>query len=479
VLLLCASLFVVYDSNSGYSSDEVWSVKAASLNYTSEMAILKADVHPPLYFQILYLWVRLFGTGERAVRSLSALFYILTVYAVYGLGRVLYGNKTAFLCATLYLSSPLAVLSGQFARMYALLSLFSVLSTWLYMQFSIKPNDSRLLFVLYIVVNVLGTFTHIAFFFVLFGQIVCHLLFFRHERIKSFVVAIVLSLVPYILLWAPILTGQVANSAEGLAWLKRPGLSRVAELLLVYGGALWILVPALVFIWWRSGFESFRRSSKLRSTSLPLWLLAITILTPLLISQFKPIFNSRFAIVGLHLFALTIGAVMGRAGTYLFCFALIVLNAITLSVVHTASATCDNRAMAVYLSQTTNDRDVVIFTSLTRFPIDYYLQRAQTSRTLFETSFPAEIDNHPGYEGSITDPSRRATLEREAGELVDKITKMHLSGDDLRIFFFHGFHPELDSLVEERLRERFELLPGQGVQCRGTSSYFKELSVYR
>jgi hypothetical protein len=33
--------------------------------------------------------------------------------------------------------------------------------------------------------------------------------------------------------------------------------------------------------------------------------------------------------------------------------------------------------------------------------------------------------------------------------------------------------------VEERLRERFELLPGLGVQCRGTSSYFKELSVYR
>jgi uncharacterized membrane protein len=479
VLLLCASLFVVYYSNSGYSSDEVWSVKTASLNYTSEMAMLKADVHPPLYYQILFVWVRLFGTGERAVRSLSALFYLLSVYGVYGLGRALYGNQTALLCATLYLSSPLAVLSGQFTRMYALLSLLSVLSTWLYLQFSIKPNDSRLLFVLYIVVNVLGTFTHIAFFFVLFGQIVCHLLFFRHERIKSFMVAVVLSLVPYMLLWAPVLLGQIANSAEGLAWLKKPGLSRVAELLLVYGGAFWLLVPALLFIWWRSGFESFRRFSKLRSSSLPLWLLAITILTPLLISQFKPIFNSRFAIIGLHLFALTIGAVMGRASTYLFCFALIVLNAITLSVVHTASATCDNRAMAVYLAQTSNDGDVVIFTSLTRFPIDFYLQRAQTRRNLFETSFPAEIDNHPGYEGSITDPRRKAGFEREARELVDKIAKMRLSDNGLRIFFLHGFRPELDFLVEERLRERFELLPGLGVQCRGTSSYFKELSVYR
>ena len=478
VLLLCASFFVVYYSNSAYSSDEVWSVKAASLNYASEMAFLKADVHPPLYYQILHVWVRLFGTGERAVRSLSALFYLLSVYALYGLGRALYGNKTALLCATLYLTSPLAVLSGQFARMYALLSLISILSTRLYLQFSIKPNASLLLFVLYIVVNILGTFTHIAFFFVVFGQIVFHLLFFRQKRIRSFLVAVVLSLVPYLLLWAPILMRQIGNSAEGLAWLKRPGLSRIAELLLVYGGAFWILVPALLFTWWRTGFESFRRSSKLGSTTLPLWLLAITILTPLLISQFKPIFNSRFAIIGLHLFALTIGPLMGKVNTYLFCVALIVLNAIALSVVHTASVTCDNRAMAVYLTQNTNDGDVVIFTSLTRLPIDYYLHSAQTGRNLFEISFPSEIDNHPGYEGSIADPRRRVQLEREAGELIDKIAKMQSARKGLRIFFFHGFRPELDSLVDGRLRERFELLPAQGVQCE-TSSYFKKVSVYR
>jgi Dolichyl-phosphate-mannose-protein mannosyltransferase len=474
-MLLCASLFVVYYSDSGYSSDEVWSVKAASLNYTSEMAMLKADVHPPLYYLLLHSWVRLFGTAERAVRALSAVFYLLATYALYRLGRTLYGHRMALLCATLYLSSPLGILSGQFARMYALLSLLSVLSTWLYLQFSIRPNKSRLLFVLYVLVNILGTFTHIAFFFVVFAQVVCHFLFFRHEQTKRFNAAVVLSFVPYIILWAPVLLGQIANSAEGLAWLKKPGLSRMTELLLVYGGAFWLLMPALLFMWWRSRFESFRTFSKLR---LPLTLLIITIGTPLLVSQFKPIFNSRFAIIGLHLFALTAGAVIGRAKTYLLCFALIILNAITLSVMHTASSSCDNRATADYLYRATKDGDVVIYTSLTRFPIDFYLPRAQGNRNLFETSFPAEIDNHPGYEGSITDPRRRAALDGEAQQLVDKIVEMRSSGDDLKIFFFHGFRPELDVLVEEKLRARFELLPGQGMQCVGTSSYFKELSVY-
>lgn len=445
--------------------------------------MLKADVHPPLYFQILYVWTRLFGTGERAVRSLSGLFYLLSVFALYGLGRELYGTKTALLSAAIYLTSPLAILSAQFARMYSLLSLLSILSTWLYIQFSVKPRDSNLRFALYILVNVLGTFTHIAFFFLLFGQIVFHLLFYRRKRMKRFVIAIVLSLVPYLIFWAPILLGQMANSGEGLAWVKRPGLFAVGELVLMYGGVFWLLVPVLLYLWWRSGFESLRRFSKPGIRNLPLWLLAITILTPLLISQVRPIFNSRLAIVGLHLFALTIGAIVGamigERASYFLPLELILLTAIGLVFLHPGSFTCDNRAIATYLSQMANDDDVVIFTSLTRLPVDYYLERTPVTRKLFETSFPAEIDKHPGYEGRINDPGRKAALEREARELVDKIAEMHSRGRGQRIFVFQGRHPAIDLILEESLRERFELVPGQGMQCGEASPYFNEVAIYR
>jgi mannosyltransferase len=222
LLLLCSSFFALYTSNTAYTSDEVWSIKTAGLNYRSEIAALKADVHPPLYFLILHSWMRAFGTGERTVRCLSGLFYILSVFAVFGIARELYGTKTGVLCAAVYLSSPLAILSAQFARMYSLLSLLSILSTWLYLQFSIKPRDSRLLFALYIIVNVLGTFTHVAFFFLLFAQLVVYLLFYRDVRIKRFMLASALSLLPYLFLWAPTLLGQIANSGEGVAWVKKP-----------------------------------------------------------------------------------------------------------------------------------------------------------------------------------------------------------------------------------------------------------------
>jgi hypothetical protein len=206
--------------------------------------------------------------------------------------------------------------------------------------------------------------------------------------------------------------------------------------------------------------------------------LAIAILTPLLISLVKPIFNSRLAIIGIHFFALTMGAIAGRRADKFLTFVLVGLTAIGLVVFHPGVTNCDNRAMANYLSQRASDGDAVIFTSLTRLPIDYYLERAATKKDLFKTSFPSEIDEHPGYEGRITDPTRRTTLEREGRELVETLANTRPQNASRRIFFFHGVHPAVDSIVEKALRERFELLPGEGVKCE-LSQYFKEVSVYR
>jgi hypothetical protein len=121
----------------------------------------------------------------------------------------------------------------------------------------------------------------------------------------------------------------------------------------------------------------------------------------------------------------------------------------------------------------------VIFTSLTRLPVDYYLEQTPNEKKLFETSFPAEIDRHPGYEGRITDRERRKALEQEAQDLVDNIKEMQLKDRGLRIFFFHGLHEEVDSIVETRLKEQFELVPDQEVRCTDGSPYLKQVSVYK
>jgi len=479
-MLLFSLFFAAYHSDTAYSSDEVWSVKTASLDYDAEMTALKSDVHPPLYFQLLHGWIRLVGTGERAVRSLSGVFYILAALSLYGLGRELLGTRVSLFSTAIYVSSPLAILSAQFARMYSLLSLLSILSTWFYLQFWLKNRQRSWLVVLYVAVNVLGTFTHIAFFFVLFAQAAFALLCYRRVRIKTFPIAIFLSAVPYLFLWVPVLVKQIRTSSEGLAWVKSPGLSMVGDLFLLYGGAFWIFVPVLLYLWWRHGFKWWGAPDETAGfPHLPFWLLIITFSTPLLISFVKPIFNSRLAIVGLHLFALTVGAIAGKVANYVWPLLLITLTVCFIVLVHPASEACDNRALATYLSQNAADGDAAIFTSLTRLPVDYYLERTPTHKTLFETSFPTEIDRHPGYEGRINDPARRTALEQEAQELVDNIEEMQLKHRGLRVFFFHGSHAEVDSIIETRLKERFELVPDQEVRCSEGSPYLKQISVYR
>jgi len=473
LLLICTGFFALYNSNAAYTSDEVWSVNTVLSD--NVISAVKADVHPPLYFLLLKAWVSLFGHGERAVRSLSGLFYVLAVLALYWLARELYGNELALLSAALYACSPLAILSAQFARMYALLSVLSIVSTLLYVQFWIKDRTNPWRLAAFVVVNALGTFTHIAFFFALFGQIVFHLLYQR-TRFKKFAFAICLSGIPYLLLWAPVLLGQLGTAAYGLVWVKKPSFSMLGDVLFLYGGALWLVLPVLLYVSWRRGIKLW---SEFGSQRLPFLLLAFTILPPLLMSIVKPVFNSRLAMVGLHLFALAVVPFFRQlTGKYVLPLVLVLLTGAFLVAVHPASEACDNRSLSTYLIQNTHDNDVVIFTSLTRMPIDYYLAQTQ-SRKLFEISFPSEIDRHPGYVGRISEPSRRSEFEAEARDLTTKIQAMKKENPNLRVFFLHGFNPEMDELLEKELKASFQVLPDQEVHCANGSPYLKTISVYR
>ena len=472
VLLICSSFFALYHSNSAYTSDEVWSVNTVLSD--SVISALKADVHPPFYFNLLDVWVSLFGHGERVVRSLSGLFYMLAILALYRLARELYGDELALLSAAVYACSPLAILSAQFARMYALLSFLSILSTLLYVQFWIKDRTNLWRFAAFIVVNIFGTFTHIAFFFVLFGEIIFHL-FYQRTQFKKFAVAVCLSGIPYLLLWAPIFLHQLGNSAQGLAWVKKPRLSMLWDVLLLYCGVLWLVLPVLLYLSWR---RSIRFWSETTSQRIPFLLLAFTILPPLLVSVIKPVFNSRLAIIGLPLFVLGVTPFFRQmTSKYVLPLILVLLTGSFLVAVRPAAEVCDSRSLSSYLIQNTRDNDVVIYTSLTRMPIDYYLAQSG-SRKLFEISFPAEIDNHPGYEGSISDPSRTTELESEARDLVAKIQAMRSANPGLRVFFLHGAHPEVDEFLEKELKEGFTL-SDQEIHCTEGPPYLKTISVYR
>jgi hypothetical protein len=84
---------------------------------------------PPLYFLAGWLWVRIFGAGDTALRSLSAVIGVATVPVVYFLVLELRLRRTIARIAAFFVAvNPLLVWYSQEARPYALLALLGAVS---------------------------------------------------------------------------------------------------------------------------------------------------------------------------------------------------------------------------------------------------------------------------------------------------------------------------------------------------------------
>ncbi|MBN1297924.1 glycosyltransferase family 39 protein, partial [bacterium] len=88
------------------------------------------DVAPPLYFLVLHVWMKWFGTSVAAVRGLSALFSLLTVVCVMGLTRRLFTRNIALAAGILTTISPFQIWYAQECRMYAMATCLAAAAIW-------------------------------------------------------------------------------------------------------------------------------------------------------------------------------------------------------------------------------------------------------------------------------------------------------------------------------------------------------------
>src|SRR5262245_61214130 len=80
------------------------------------------DVHPPLYYALLWLW-GLWSRSDWWLRLLSVVLGVATIPVVYGLGARLLGRPAALWSAALLSVLQIHVAYSQEARMYALMVL--------------------------------------------------------------------------------------------------------------------------------------------------------------------------------------------------------------------------------------------------------------------------------------------------------------------------------------------------------------------
>ncbi len=114
--------------------DEIASLKLAQDGLLDGFRRIRGDVHPPGYFALLHLWIQAVGRSESAVRWLSVIPSLLTIGALFRLGRLLYGphqaagRRIGLMAAAIAAGSLCHIYYAQEARSYAWLMLLATLS---------------------------------------------------------------------------------------------------------------------------------------------------------------------------------------------------------------------------------------------------------------------------------------------------------------------------------------------------------------
>jgi len=103
--------------------DETFTAGLARLDFLPMMNVIKADVHPPLWYIIEWVTVRVLGSSEAALRFPSLLCGLLVVYLIYRLAIALKQSQaTALVAAGLVSILPAALHYSNDARGYSLLA---------------------------------------------------------------------------------------------------------------------------------------------------------------------------------------------------------------------------------------------------------------------------------------------------------------------------------------------------------------------
>ncbi len=164
----------------GLTRESIWVDEATTVRMASSSSVItlittlaRIDTHPPLYNVFMFFWIRAFGTSEFFLRLPSVIFGVLSIWVLFKLGRRMFGQEVGFNGALILVLSSFHVIFSQEARMYSLLGLLALISSFLFVE--ILQDASRGIFqgrrfFLYLFVTELMMYTHLYSIFLIVAQ---------------------------------------------------------------------------------------------------------------------------------------------------------------------------------------------------------------------------------------------------------------------------------------------------------------------
>jgi 4-amino-4-deoxy-L-arabinose transferase-like glycosyltransferase len=252
--------------------------------------VVHTENSPPVWYLLAWLWSRAFGTGEVALRSLSALAGVGLVAVVWAIGREIATRRTAIVLAAIVAVNPLLVWYAQEARVYELYALTAALSLLLFLRAARRPTSAAL--AAWAAASVLAMATHYFAAFLVAPEAALLLWGSRTDRRGPRARALAVAAVA--LCGAALVPLIAAQGGHGTQWIGRwplsdrlvaiPGYYLLGGQSSAFGHGLLLLcaVPILVSVGLLSGLER----DEWQRVGLMLALGALGILVPLVLIAF-------------------------------------------------------------------------------------------------------------------------------------------------------------------------------------------------
>lgn len=453
----------------GLGTQELWLDEAFNYQLTRRgdwLALLLKENNPPLYPLLLRAWMAFFGAHEYALRSLSALFSVLFVVAIYQAGREAASARAGLWAAAFSAVAPLHIYYAQEARAYSLLMLLLCLAYTALMRAS--RYGKRREWVLFAVYASLALYTH---YFAIFGLLATFAVVLTYRQAGTLdwrrygmaMVAVVLSLSIWVAL--SMMYGIHVEGAHQWiedVWRQTPPTLALAKSLVVLGigserdfvpiflkqfsvivlpqRIRWTGIASLAFL--AAIFAAQWRDKALQISGPQKFALAALLLVPLLalyvLSLWRPFYVvGRYDVIAFPAYALMIGVGLaklesiprwGRLTSAVAVLPLAIVIATTLWLYYRSPSVHfgpSARATADMLQREASPDDFILFTGARHAAVLYYLERDGFSCRL-------GICAHQGTKRAF----QYGVVPNDAGDVVfdlDRMDRTRYFADDIRI----------------------------------------------
>ena len=393
--------FALYTRTLGTQSlwfDEGLSVAFASRSLPEVMhTLIYEDLHPPLYYLLLHIWMALSGTSEWAVRLPSALAILLLLPVAYATVRELWmseqsegaeASQVGLAAGALIAASPFLAYYAQETRMYALVALLSLAATCGLLRALRKHSLSAwcafsVLFAASLYAQYFAAFLLPAFFL--------YVLIWERTKLRSLLLSLILAAVLYLPWLFPTYQqmGRLLRSPDywtstriNLRWFVQAMWTTffpdASHQVAIIGTVLALIVLQYIVRHRRVLVSSLARRSVL---------VLLTVLIPLALTyavvSLAPKFAARYAIVAAAplyiVLATALQIVAGRSPYGRWTFALVMFAAVSVSMGSAmpilngaAQMRDDARGLANYLNANAVPGDALLLAENAPYALQYY-----------------------------------------------------------------------------------------------------------